>query len=190
MSACNYIRTPSLTDIQRDSVSFDLRVAILKGLTSEPKALPSLLLWDDKGLARFEAVRIAESVDYYPSRKEIEVIEKDADDIARSIPTGTALIELGSGYVVVVVLPFDCAKRRRCSVTRKRLHVSCPPCSDKENPLRITASMSPLWIWSLALIYCHKTFLHPAAFSATASWVLTTTSSLGLRRSLSSSRPL
>ena len=88
------------TCIQRDSVKLDLRASLRNGLASKVKYLPSELLWDDIGLGRFESIRTAKSLDYYPSRKETEVISEHADDISRTILSGSTIIELGSGYVL------------------------------------------------------------------------------------------
>lgn len=102
MDAWNPLKTSSLTDIRRDIGSSDLRDEILVGLNSRSKYLPSVLLWDNQGLARFKAVRNTTSIDYYPSRKETELIKGNTAEIARTISTGATLVELGSGYVFLV----------------------------------------------------------------------------------------
>ena len=91
----------SFTDIRCCSVRSGLRDQILDALTSETKEFPSEVLWDDKGLAKFEVIRVAKSMDYYPSQKEAEIINTHADDITQSIPMGATVLELGSGYAVV-----------------------------------------------------------------------------------------
>ncbi|KAL8748566.1 MAG: hypothetical protein Q9184_007214 [Pyrenodesmia sp. 2 TL-2023] len=99
MKSWDPLETPSLNDIRPDTGNSDLRNEILVGLNSKPKYLPSMLLWDNQGLARFEALRTTTSIDYYPSRKETEVLKRNIAEIARTIPTGATLVELGSGYV-------------------------------------------------------------------------------------------
>ena len=96
------LATPFMyTDIQRQPLRSSLKDQILGALTSEIKIFPSELLWNDKGLAKFEAIRVARSTDYYPSRKEAEIINEHADDITQFIPMNATVLELGSGYAII-----------------------------------------------------------------------------------------
>ncbi len=67
---------------------------IREGLLSSPKSLPSKYFYDERGSRLFE--RITELPEYYLTRAELALLERDADEIARL--TGfEELVELGSG---------------------------------------------------------------------------------------------
>ena len=87
----------SIIDIRRESRSADLKEGILEGLRQEPKKLPSLLLWNDKGIKLYERLK-AECDDYYPSRHEDNLIRRNARGIVATMPNNGTLVELGSGY--------------------------------------------------------------------------------------------
>jgi len=64
------------------------------GLTSVPKWLPPKWFYDERGSALFEAItRLPE---YYPTRREREILAREAGTIARVAGADT-LVELGSG---------------------------------------------------------------------------------------------
>lgn len=84
----------SVLDI-RQHASLDLRQEIVQGLQSTPRYLPSLLMWDNKGLRLFE--KFAESKDYYATRTEMGLLNLYAERMATAIEPGSVLIELGSG---------------------------------------------------------------------------------------------
>ncbi|MFQ6553105.1 L-histidine N(alpha)-methyltransferase [Aestuariibius insulae] len=65
------------------------------GLTAIPKSLPSKWLYDDRGSALFE--QITGLPEYYPTRTEIGILTDTASRLARYVPKGGALVELGSG---------------------------------------------------------------------------------------------
>lgn len=67
------------------------------GLRGVPRSLPSLLLWDSHGLRLFD--ELACDALYYPGRKETSLMRSHADCIAATIPAGSVIIELGSGFV-------------------------------------------------------------------------------------------
>src|ERR1017187_8011139 len=68
---------------------------ILAGLSSTPKRVPAKYFYDGAGSQLFE--RITELPEYYPTRCEMRILRDHADDIAKLIPQGAALVELGSG---------------------------------------------------------------------------------------------
>ena len=68
---------------------------VLGGLTATPKRLSPKYFYDSAGSALFE--RITELPEYYPTRREIGILQERAGDIAALIPSGAALIEFGSG---------------------------------------------------------------------------------------------
>lgn len=86
-----------LRDIQqpRDTNCIGLFEQILLGLSCTPPHLPSLLLWNDEGLDLFDA--LTQSPSYYLHDKEMEILRRHASEMAKRIPSGSALIELGCG---------------------------------------------------------------------------------------------
>lgn len=75
-----------------------LAAQLLSGLTAEPRCLPSLCLWDQRGLQLFED--ITHSEDYYPFAAETSLLQENVDDILAGVSEGSVLLELGSGYVL------------------------------------------------------------------------------------------
>ena len=72
-----------------------LAADVFAGLTSVPKDLPPKWFYDDEGSRLFgEITRLAE---YYPTRREHEILRRAAPDIAALSGAGT-LVELGSGF--------------------------------------------------------------------------------------------
>ena len=71
-----------------------LRLDVRRGLTAQPKELPPKWFYDDYGCELFDAItRLPE---YYPTRREREILRAHAGDIARASAAHT-LVELGSG---------------------------------------------------------------------------------------------
>ena len=68
---------------------------VVSGLTGTPKRLSPKYFYDNAGSALFE--RITELPEYYPTRREIDILTAHAKDIAALIPSGAALVEFGSG---------------------------------------------------------------------------------------------
>jgi uncharacterized SAM-dependent methyltransferase len=81
------------------------------------KKLPTLLLYDERGLQLFEEVSLKSSGDlhnfqanrkqityleeYYLTNAEISVLQTSSDNIAKAIPSGSMVVELGSGLVTI-----------------------------------------------------------------------------------------
>jgi len=75
----------------RDDIKIQLRPAL-----GGEKRLPTMLLYDERGLKLFEEITFLD--EYYLTNAEIEVLERYADQIAERIPHGAQVVELGSGY--------------------------------------------------------------------------------------------
>lgn len=89
---------PGIIDIRSDSAGIELKKLIRDGLKPQDggeKTLPTLLLYDNKGLKLFEDITYLEQ--YYLTGEEIDVLEKYAERIAERIPSGAMVVELGSG---------------------------------------------------------------------------------------------
>jgi L-histidine N-alpha-methyltransferase len=83
-------------DVHLDDADLDaaLRADVTRGLTSSPKCLPPKWFYDDAGSELFEAItRLPE---YYPTRREREILAREADTIA-AVARADTLVELGSG---------------------------------------------------------------------------------------------
>src|SRR4029077_10349070 len=76
----------------------DLRGAmeqdVATGLTAEPKQLPPVYFYDDRGSRLFDEITRLD--EYYPTRCEREILGARADEIAELVQAQT-LVELGSG---------------------------------------------------------------------------------------------
>ncbi|OKL61019.1 hypothetical protein UA08_03115 [Talaromyces atroroseus] len=92
--------------------------ATTKGVTS----LPDLLLWNEKGLKYFEDVTYSPS--YYLTNEEIHLLEKNKYKIAANIPSGTMLVELGSGNLRKVKILLDALEELGRDVDYYALDVS------------------------------------------------------------------
>jgi len=68
---------------------------ILEGLANPQKSLPALFLYDERGSELFED--ITQLKEYYPTRTEISLLERYANDMASSIAPGATIVEFGSG---------------------------------------------------------------------------------------------
>ncbi|KAK4241955.1 hypothetical protein C8A03DRAFT_11784 [Achaetomium macrosporum] len=88
---------PDITDIRRAAVEVNLQAEILSMFHTRdrPRQLPTLLLYDERGLQLFERITYLE--EYYLTNDEIEVLKSFAADITANIPSGAMVIELGSG---------------------------------------------------------------------------------------------
>jgi L-histidine N-alpha-methyltransferase len=80
-----------LTDADRVRL---LRAEARRGLTATPKQLPPKWFYDERGSALFEA--ITREPEYYLTRREREILDAHAADIAQLTGAST-LVELGSG---------------------------------------------------------------------------------------------
>ncbi|MBW3667946.1 MAG: L-histidine N(alpha)-methyltransferase [Actinobacteria bacterium] len=93
-----------------DDVASALRADARRGLTSTPKWLPPKWFYDERGSQLFDEItRLAE---YYPTRREREILEVRAGDIAAALPADT-LVELGSGTSTKTRLLLDALPVRR-----------------------------------------------------------------------------
>jgi L-histidine N-alpha-methyltransferase len=79
-----------LTEADLDAA---LRADVGRGLTSSPKELPPKWFYDERGSQLFDEITRLE--EYYPTRREREILDAHAGDVAA---TGAdTLVELGSG---------------------------------------------------------------------------------------------
>jgi dimethylhistidine N-methyltransferase len=83
------------TKIVIDTATTEFAADAVAGLTATPKRLSPKYFYDAAGSALFE--RITELPEYYPTRREIGILNEHTGDIAALIPSGAALVEFGSG---------------------------------------------------------------------------------------------
>ncbi|EXF81440.1 hypothetical protein CFIO01_13296 [Colletotrichum fioriniae PJ7] len=93
-----------IIDIRRVAVETNLKDDIISmwNPTNGPRRLPTLLLYNERGLQLFEDITYLE--EYYLTNNEIEVLEKNSKEIAQNISTDSMVIELGSGNLRKVCL--------------------------------------------------------------------------------------
>ncbi|CZT15493.1 related to TAD2-tRNA-specific adenosine deaminase 2 [Ramularia collo-cygni] len=100
---------PNIIDIRSDSAGFELKKLIKDGLHGKEKTLPTLLLYDNKGLKLFEDITYLD--EYYLTGQEIAVLEQHAEKMADRIPQDAILLELGSGNLRKVKILLDALER-------------------------------------------------------------------------------
>ena len=87
--------TAPLRDHRRITGDRHLLIEALEGLAGDPKTLPPALFYDARGAALFEDItRLPE---YYLSRAEAEILEREAQTLARLIGPRAIVVEPGSG---------------------------------------------------------------------------------------------
>ncbi|TGD99768.1 L-histidine N(alpha)-methyltransferase [Methylobacterium nonmethylotrophicum] len=73
---------------------------VLSGLGAPRKQLSAKYFYDRRGSELFEAItRLPE---YYPTRTELAILDRDGPEIAAGLPPGAALVEFGSGSTTKV----------------------------------------------------------------------------------------
>ena len=88
----------------RSDMERALRDDVSGGLTSMPKVLPPKWFYDERGSQLFDAItRLPE---YYPTRREREILERRSAEIA-TISRADTLVELGSGTSTKTLLLLD-----------------------------------------------------------------------------------
>jgi L-histidine Nalpha-methyltransferase len=80
---------------QRASETVRFREDAVRGLSAPRKTLPPKWLYDRRGSALFEL--ICEQPEYYPTRTELAILERHADEIAEAIGPGALVFEPGAG---------------------------------------------------------------------------------------------
>ncbi|KAF1841280.1 uncharacterized protein K460DRAFT_399093 [Cucurbitaria berberidis CBS 394.84] len=119
--------TTKIIDIRVDTAESDILSDIKKGLRPKDggeKRLPTLLLYDAPGLRLFERITFLE--EYYPTNAEIEVLEAYADQIAQRIPSGSILVELGSGNLRKVNILLQAVDRLDKAIEYYAVDLSLP----------------------------------------------------------------
>src|SRR4030095_8364091 len=89
----------SLTAVQSASgvppATSDLLSDVIAGLSSDPRALPCKYFYDERGAALFQ--KICELPEYYVTRTEIDILDRNRAEIASYLGPNIQLIGLGTG---------------------------------------------------------------------------------------------
>jgi L-histidine Nalpha-methyltransferase len=94
----------------QDELDAGLRDDVRRGLTATPKELPPKWFYDDRGSMLFD--EITRLPEYYPTRREREILQTRAGDIAELTGADT-LVELGSGTSEKTTLLLDALRDAR-----------------------------------------------------------------------------
>lgn len=65
------------------------------------KSIPTLVLYDNRGLQLFD--QITYLPEYYLTNAEIDILKNKCHELLPHIPDGSAVIELGAGYVFALL---------------------------------------------------------------------------------------
>lgn len=98
----------NLTDLGDPFQIDELRERISENLTSTPKCLPSLLLWDEQGHQLFEA--ITKSKGYYGATADKDILVENLESVCDMIDDDGIMIELGPESVFSLTV----APLKRC----------------------------------------------------------------------------
>lgn len=100
----------------------DLCRAVVSGLASDPKTLPSWLLYDDAGSDLFE--RITELPEYYLTRLEQQILESRAEEILEAAGGERQVVEFGSGSSRKTRLLLEALLRKQGTVSYVPIDIS------------------------------------------------------------------
>jgi hypothetical protein len=88
-----------IIDIRRGAIEHSVLEDMMSKLqpgTGKEKQMPTLLLYDELGLKLFEDITYLD--EYYLTNAEIDVLQRNAADIASRLRPDSMIVELGSGY--------------------------------------------------------------------------------------------
>ncbi|MDB6121712.1 MAG: hypothetical protein JWQ71_705 [Pedosphaera sp.] len=131
---------------------------VLAGLTRQKKSVPCKYLYDEEGARLFEA--ICEVEEYYPTRTEVKILQRNIREIAAWIGANANLVELGSGASTktrllldhldhpVSYVPIDVARTQllECSARLAQEHPELevvPVCADYTNDFSMPNVLAP-----------------------------------------------
>ena len=86
----------------------EFRTAVWDGLAGPQKRIPAKFFYDAEGSRLFDA--ICGLAEYYPTRTEIGILSRHADEIARAVGPDATLVEFGSGSSVKIRILLDALK--------------------------------------------------------------------------------
>lgn len=136
----------------------DFRAEVLEGLADTPKRLPTKYFYDARGSQLFDA--ICALPEYYPTRAEIEITQREAEAIAVDVGPDALLVEYGSGSSLKTrillehlrqpagYLPIDISKAHLLATARQLARdfpaiEILPVCADYTQPIELPAPSRP-----------------------------------------------
>src|SRR5213075_1972014 len=128
----------------------DFLADVIAGLSSNPRALPCKYFYDERGAALFQ--KICDLPEYYITRTEIDILDRNRADIASHLGPDIELIGLGTGAGTktriliealerpAVYIPVDISEKqlRESTVLFQRIFPSLeilPVCADYLQPV-------------------------------------------------------
>lgn len=96
---------PAIYYYDEQPAAADFYTDVINGLQQQPKCIPPKFFYDERGSELFDA--ICRTREYYPTRTEQALLEKNASEIAEFIGQRCLLIEPGSGNSEKVRLLLD-----------------------------------------------------------------------------------
>ena len=99
---------------EAESAREKFRRDFVEGLSLPVKRLPCKYFYDEEGARLFEAICGLE--EYYPTRKEVGILRREINEIARLLGPDCGLVELGSGSGMKSRLLLDHLDRPACYV--------------------------------------------------------------------------
>ena len=85
----------NLLDYTNKSISSGMEELLLGLQKKGQKTIDPKFFYDEKGSKLFE--QITNLIEYYPTKKEIEILEEQKENISMSLPKNSVIIEFGSG---------------------------------------------------------------------------------------------
>lgn len=107
----NHTRRSGFRLIDLQPPRTDFKAEVLKGLGGRPRSLPAKFFYDETGSHLFE--HITELPEYYLTRTEIGILEREAEAIVDRFGEDFTLIEFGSGNSRKVRILLDAAQSAR-----------------------------------------------------------------------------
>src|SRR5881397_1512829 len=117
-TAAEQISTPESSDFINDAIA---------GLSSNPRTLPCKYFYDERGAALFQ--KICDLPEYYITRTEIDILDRNRAEIASHLGPNIELIGLGTGAgtktriliealeTPAVYIPVDISEKQLCEST-------------------------------------------------------------------------
>jgi dimethylhistidine N-methyltransferase len=99
------MKQPAITFHDLHPTADDLGADVLRGFSRPQKSIPPKYFYDAAGSRLFDA--ITELPEYYPTRTEMAMLRKYADEIAARAGTGHLLVEPGSGSCTKARILFE-----------------------------------------------------------------------------------
>jgi len=116
-----------IIDIRRDKVQQSLLDELTESLQREDgveKRIPTMFLYDEKGLKLFEDITYLDQ--YYLTKAEISALQQYADKIVENIADGALIVELGSGNLRKVNILLQALEAAQKNVDYYALDLSYP----------------------------------------------------------------